>query len=143
MRILALDPGNTTGYAFFDGPALIFAGTMAPDDQPFGILPVDTLVVIECPTRVFRQATVTSILHLSRCVGRYQERFREHRQKLVAPHEWKGSIDGDIMTKRIEAQLTPAERSLLPTKPRGGLDHNMLDAIGLARWSLRQPWARP
>jgi hypothetical protein len=140
MNLLAIDPGNTSGFAYFVSGQLVWALEAPPDHDVPCLL--GSLVVIECPVRIFKQATVNSILHLSRCVGRYQERYRENKQKLVAPHEWKGTIDGDIMTNRIEAQLTPAERALLPTKPRGGLDHNMLDAIGLGKWSLRQPWAK-
>src|SRR5271157_440664 len=95
MNILAIDPGNTSGLAYFEHGVLIAACACSPDYHK-AVSP-DTRIVIECPTRVFKQATVASILHLSRCVGRYQERYSGHVLRLVAPHEWKGTIDGDIM----------------------------------------------
>jgi hypothetical protein len=87
------------------------------------------------------QATVSSILKLARCVGRYEERFSDTLIELVAPRDWKGTIDGDIMVKRIQAALTPSEAAVLAAYT-GGYAHNAVDAIGLGKWSLRQPFMR-
>ena len=59
------------------------------------------------------------------------------------PHDWKGSVDGDIMVRRIESALTPEEMLIvdrlgLPKSYR----HNAVDAIGLGKWFLRQPQMR-
>jgi len=59
----------------------------------------------------------------------------------VAPRDWKGTIDGDIMAARIKATLSADTRDKLP-KMAKSVEHNMLDAIGLGQWSLRQPWGR-
>lgn len=138
-NILALDPGLKTGYAIFVGGVLVRAGVAAPDEKV--IPPPDALVVIESPARIYSQGTVTSILHLARCVGRYQERYALHEIRLIEPRDWKGTIDGDIMAARIKASLPADVRDRLP-KLAKSVEHNMLDAIGLGQWALRQPWGR-
>ncbi len=48
------------------------------------------------------------------------------------PVEWKGSIDADTMTRRIEGKLAPEELALLyAVKCPDGLRHNIIDAIGM------------
>ena len=49
------------------------------------------------------------------------------------PAEWKGQVDGDVMTARILAKLGEAERAILP---RGALAHNAIDAAGLGLFHL-------
>ncbi len=52
--------------------------------------------------------------------------------KGVLPHEWKGTIDGAIMTGRISQRITPAEWENFKSHGRtGALDHNALDAVGI------------
>lgn len=46
------------------------------------------------------------------------------------PRDWKGTIDADVMTKRIESRLTAAER-LRFTHVSSTLDHNTIDAVGI------------
>lgn len=143
MRLLALDPGAKTGAAVFvrsdsEGWTLLGARTCSPDDVsrlPWG--PVN-VVVIENPEIYARsKARPRDILKLARIVGRYEERFLGSTIRLVTPHEWKGSIDGDIMTKRILASLNAVEARLC-----AGVDHNAIDAVGIGKWALRQPWMR-
>lgn len=141
QSVLAIDPGACTGWALFVAPGgwrLVAAGVAAPD-QDFTGGPVD-LVVIERPMRNYG-VPEKGLLTLAITTGRYVERYRMRRQELVEPRAWKGTIDGDIMTARIDAALTPAERALLP-KVAKTYRHNMLDAIGLGKWALQQPFMR-
>ena len=115
---------------------MVKAGVVTPDEP--GVPGTYLVGVIESPARIYSQGTVTSILHLARCVGRYQERYSDHTVRLVEPREWKGTIDGDIMAARIKATLSADTRDKLP-KMTKSVEHNMLDAIGLGQWSLRQP----
>lgn len=140
--LLAIDPGNKTGMAMFDddfgrGWRLTHAQVVRPDDGDGYVLP--DVVVIECPTRVFAQATTRSICKLAMTAGRYVERYRRAHVETVEPRDWKGTVDGDIMTERIKAALSPEERNLCA---KYKFDHNMLDAVGLGKWALRQPWMR-
>ncbi len=140
--LLAIDPGAKTGIAWFThtekyGWKLAMATTLRPDDKTVFVTP--DIVVIEMPRiNAHGKARPDDILKLATIVGRYQERFRDApMQRLVRPHEWKGSVDGDIFTDRIRAALTSEEAPLCKNA-----DHNALDAVGLGKWALRQPWMR-
>jgi hypothetical protein len=144
MTLLAIDPGACTGWAAFRHGALYGAGVMAPEDDDvaaWGTVMRMDLVVIENPRIYPRQkANPNDILKLARCVGRYEERFGRSaraRVQLVEPHDWKGSIPKEIMTNRIESELTFAEQAVLPELPKTKR-HNMLDAVGLGKWAMRQ-----
>lgn len=51
------------------------------------------------------------------------------------PREWKGTIDADTMTARIEKRLMPAETHYLEPCPES-LRHNMIDAVGIGLFNL-------
>lgn len=62
------------------------------------------------------------------------------------PAEWKGSIDGDVCTKRIIERLTPLELSRVELTSET-LDHNTYDGVGiglkyLGRFEPRRVYAR-
>ena len=109
MQLLVIDPGANSGFARFDRRAagdwrLVSAMVASPEvrslDQLFA---KPDIVVIENP-QIYphSRARPADILKLARIVGRYEERFADARQmRLVHPHEWKGSIAGDIMVERI------------------------------------------
>lgn len=46
------------------------------------------------------------------------------------PREWKGTIDADKMTDRIERRLDRVEKAMIETCP-ASLRHNVIDAIGI------------
>jgi hypothetical protein len=138
--LLALDPGLHTGWALFQIwpnrlPFLDGAGVLRPEDG-LGYATPDH-VIIENP-RIYPngKADPEDILKLARLVGRYEERFRRSKVYLIRPRDWKGSIDGDIMCKRIEEAMTPDEVTVAAAY-RGGYRHNMIDAIGMGKWAFR------
>ena len=144
--LLAIDPGASTGIAqFFVGPdcppVLAATAVLSVDDVRWANIMPD-IVIIESP-QIYpnSKARPADILKLRGIVGRYEERFKLCKVRLVTPHDWKGSVDGDIMTKRIEAALTPGEAALAAPLARGTA-HNALDAIGMGKWSFRQAWMR-
>lgn len=51
------------------------------------------------------------------------------------PRDWKGTIDADTMTARIEKRLMPAETHYLEPCPKS-LHHNMIDAVGIGMFNL-------
>lgn len=53
--------------------------------------------------------------------------------RAVLPRTWKGTLDGDAMTKSIEGRLTPSELANIDPCP-ASLRHNILDAVGLGLW---------
>jgi hypothetical protein len=140
--LLAIDPGARTGWAFYldvGGWFLQACGVAQPDEDFCPFAQVKD-VVIENP-QIYPQsrARPNDILTLARIVGRYEERFRAARVRLVKPREWKGSINGDVFCARIEASLPERDRPALSAY-RGGYRHNCVDAVGLGAWALRQPW---
>lgn len=149
--LLAIDPGARTGWALFIELAGVFrlsaCGVASPTEPPTwpGMKKIDQ-VVIENPVIYPNQkARPKDILTLARIVGRYQERFDASPIELVEPREWKGSIDGDVMIHRIEGAFDAGDKrivdtylSKMSTTNRG----NAIDAIGLGKWALRQPFMK-
>jgi hypothetical protein len=142
VSLLAVDPGAKTGWALYleaGGWHLAACGVASPTEHewcPLAPRKIDR-VVIENP-RIHSQSAArpNDILTLARVVGRYEERFADAKAVcLVEPRKWKGTVDGDIMTSRIRGSLTDQERGAFE---RSKGDHNTLDAIGLAKWSLLQ-----
>jgi hypothetical protein len=144
--LLAIDPGAKTGWALFlesaDVWRLAACGVVSPmDPTPWpGSKKLDQ-IVIEVPVIYpHSKASPKSILTLSRIVGRYEERFAEAGPiELIEPRTWKGTIDGDIMIRRIEAGLSLEDRRV-HDQYTGGYKHNMTDAVGLGFWALKQPF---
>jgi|ERR1700690_2820420 len=139
--LLALDPGARTGWASYVGGKLVGCGVVSPNEL------LETpgkgdMVVIENP-QIYPNspARPADILKLARIVGRYEERYgyRWKHIELIEPHQWKGSVPKDIMLKRIEDATPLTDRPALLAY-QGGYRHNMIDAVGLGRWALKQPF---
>jgi hypothetical protein len=131
VRLLALDPGASTGWAFFIEGRLEACGFAKGPSKLF--VPDSDHVVIENP-QIYPHSEVdpNTILVLARMVGRYEERFAHIPTKLVLPREWKGTIKKPVMLKRIREGLTPAEKAMTLKCP-----DDTIDAIGLGKWTLR------
>jgi len=133
IRLLAIDPGtkDNLGWAIFqDG---VFTSSGHGDLRVIrGFLWIN-FVVIENPQIYPRsKARPSDILKLARIVGRIEEMYSYTAVKLVTPREWKGTINGDVMTRRIKSQFTPREKGMIQNPT-----HDEVDAIGLGKWALR------
>jgi hypothetical protein len=53
-----------------------------------------------------------------------------------SPHDWKGSIDGDVMIERIKGLLTAEEARAVELPPQRALQHNVFDGIGIGMHAL-------
>ena len=53
-----------------------------------------------------------------------------------SPHDWKGSIDGDVMIERIKSLLTAEECDAVNLPQRRALQHNVFDGIGIGMHAL-------
>lgn len=140
---LAIDPGRDQGWALIDEAT----GTLA--DCGLGQGPdrfEGCRVVIERP-QIYRgrtsKADPNDLITLAIRVGRLTERYltRGCDVEHILPHDWKGTVDPDVLVRRIEASLAVSERAVLETKlasvPKGK-QHNVVDAIGLGKWSLKR-----
>lgn len=57
--------------------------------------------------------------------------------EIMVPRRWKGQRDGDVHAAYVKALLNVAERRILEAVPiPSGLEHNVLDAIGIAFWRV-------
>lgn len=153
MRVTAIDPGLTAGWAQFDDGRLVIAGTFK-DGQEWPVIRAfaydKQALVIEVP-RIYpgnSKGDPNDILELAMRAGEICGYFRDVNNLTITkvyPRTWKGQVPKEIHHGRILAQLDPAEVKVLEphrkrftkTNPHG-LDHNMLDAIGLGLWFLQR-----
>lgn len=148
--LLAIDPGRDTGWATLSAAGtLLGCGLGAPPTE--GV----TRVIVERP-QIYRgrasKGDPNDLITLAIQVGQYTERYASRGLKVehVLPHDWKGSVDPEVLCRRVVASLTECERLLLETvlaplarKPicdelTGGRRHNVIDAVGIAKWSLHR-----
>lgn len=158
-KILAIDPGTAaTGVCLLeDGKPSILSvvrvrGSSAEDRLPEMCLAVGSLVrqhwnvadtvAVEWQAIRPTDKRPNDLLHLMAVVGAVLAHVNPGRVSLLTPLpvQWKGSISGDVFTKRIQG-LFPDAGELLTGCPEG-LRHNGYDALGLAVWAIRKalPW---
>jgi hypothetical protein len=149
--VLAIDPGNDLGWAIVSaGRQLISCGL---NDPPADF--VGRKVVIERP-QIYPgrgKGDPNDLITLAIGVGRYTERYSERGKQVehILPHTWKGSLDPDVCCRRVWNSLSPSEQDLLAVvlEPlarvpfsfdslTAGRRHNVIDGVGLAKWSLRR-----
>lgn len=148
--ILAIDPGQCSGWALF-GPYLTLEACglhsidldkiSMPGEikakypwSPFGLQ--REFAVIESPV-IYpggRTADPNSIVKLARNAGEWAGLCASVglRVEYVSPRDWKGTIDPDIVLKRVYEALNADEKAIvdahkLPKSKR----HNLIDAIGI------------
>lgn len=55
------------------------------------------------------------------------------------PHDWKGSVDPDVMTEKIKTRwMTAADHKAVVMPSAKSLAHNLFDAIGIGIYHLRR-----
>lgn len=144
--LICVDPGARTGWAIFIDAVLVEADAwpkadMLVDGTPIvGIAPA--VAVIERPV-IYpigkSDADPDDMITLALLAGDLRGFYRRAGLDvvLVKPRTWKGTTPKKIHNERVVDALTPAERALLPRRPRArDHDHNMLDAVGLGLWQL-------
>ncbi len=126
-----VDPGATTGIAFFRDRTLIYAAEY-PIDLFEIVYPIGLLVI---EVSAFRrgdknpQSIVTLAKHAGTAKGYARGRFgRAVDIREVSPQDWKGGTPKAIAAERTLRKLTSAELSLCSSRP------NELDAIGIGLW---------
>lgn len=140
MNLLAIDPGNVTGWAMFSDEDLILAGTMKKVEiLRGGVVLKPDLALIEMPRWYpHDHKDVNDLLDLSVFVGELKHFYEAQgcTVELVWPRTWKGNVPKGITNRRTVEVLSPEEVALIPVRPAKTHDHNTLDAIGLGLWKL-------
>lgn len=146
--LVAIDPGETTGWSFYQDGALVEAGVAvgSPPALPAAVyLELNqnrdcSEAVIEKPqTYPMSPVDANDLITLGILVGEWKEYLHRHGAdvELALPRTWKGTVPKDIHHRRVLARLTAEEKTRLPKRPRAkNYDHNMLDAVGLGLWKL-------
>ena len=140
MIFLAIDPGKDLGWATWDGTGRMLACGLG-EVRWVGI----GLALIERP-QVYRAAQSkgdpNDLITLAIQVGELTRELKNGGAKVehVLPREWKGTIDPDVMSRRIVRDVPIADVATVtaglrnvPTKKQ----HNVIDAIGLGLWGFR------
>lgn len=144
-HVVGIDPGETTGFAWFVGDQLSRA--FAWPFSEFIAAPPFTEresmdVVIEMPKwRPHSHEEIDDLIGVAEKVGRIEQFYvmQRKRVRLVWPNIWKGSVPKAVHNERVLRALRPAEVELLPRRPRSKknpYDHNMVDAVGIGLWKL-------
>lgn len=147
VRWLFLDPGNRTGWAYFEGNELKACGVWSLKRMlSEQCAPPGCRVVIEQPivyTRKKSKAKPSSVVKLSITVGRLAAKFEARGCKVeyVFPVTWKGTVPKGVMNKRVQKEAAATENCLISSAMSGRSkkpDHNMLDGIGIGFWKHRR-----
>lgn len=142
-KLLAIDPGASTGWAKFVRRELVACGRT--DVEGFDALQDLTLdgaaVVIECP-RVYPMGKVdpNDLIQLARKVGRL-EALLPPWTEIVYPATWKGQLTKAQCHARWLPRLTPAEAGCLAAGLLGvpkSAQHDVRDAVCLGLWRLER-----
>jgi len=131
MRLVAMDPGvKYFAWALFHDGKLVRCGLHEhAQKQPHPNIAVD-LVVVEKPRKVWR-GKVETYLDLCFAAGVFARGFSPNVED-VDPNRWKGNVDKTTHHEWIMADLSPAERVLIPTKKKESI--HVLDSVGLGQW---------
>ncbi len=153
FRVLSIDPGNDTGWAFWEDGRLVSCGLGPP---AFGgvripIAGVPDLLIAEFPV-VYpggRSVPPNDLLVLGCTLGRQVQRVLETWDDTdrpafgVFPRTWKGTIDKDTMCRRIQTMIGPINQAravecMDTTNVPAGKRHNVWDGVGLGHWAIVQ-----
>lgn len=138
--LIAIDPGKTTGWAFFCQKKLVKCGVTKGSPPALPALGLTTFEAIIEKPQTYPMSPVDSndLITLGILVGEWKEYLYRHGAKveLVLPTTWKGAVPKPIHGKRVLASLLKEEKAVLPKAKKH--DHNMIDAVGLGLWKLER-----
>ena len=138
--LLAIDPGENTGWALFFESNLLACGLgSVPDDavptEPFNAVIEHPMIYPGGRNRgdpndivklAVKAGEIAGCLKCSGASVRY-----------VKPYEWKGQTPKHISAARTRGKLSDAERGILAAVDCApGKMHNILDAVGIGLFAL-------
>lgn len=152
--IIAIDPGfNGTGVAMLNaageltdtalvkpcGPEVDFSRRLAAYVAVLERLPRGASIIIEFPDRDDRKGEITDLFKLAALTGAITYACGATAAH-VLPSEWKGNVPKDIHNDRVLRGLTQKELERFTRRGYVAADsHNVIDAIGLAKWRFSNP----
>lgn len=144
IDLLTIDPGETSGWAWFHQRVLVRAGYGPFEnviaDRPLAHNPRLRVVIEKPQWRPHeREKDFNDIIALSIMTGEYRRAYilQGCDVELVWPVTWKGSIPKDAHHPLIMKRLHESEIAEIPLRPRTKKpDPNCMDAIGIGCWKL-------
>lgn len=152
FRVLSIDPGNDAGWSFWEDGRVVACGLGRAMSQRA----TPDLILVELPM-VYpdRKVPPRDLIVLSLTAGRHVERVRtiEHIRNggaaslitalAVFPRTWKGTLDKDMMVRRIQTMVGPMNHAkvVADMDAQGipaGKRHNVWDGVGLGHWAIVQ-----
>lgn len=158
-QIVAVDPGlNACGVAIFsenarleiaelvrnerdasadlptrwEGAALAVGAFIARASRQYPH--TDRTIVVEMP-KVYpaaqQKGDQNDLMNLVGVVASIVNLGMSERRRLLYPRDWKGTIDADVMIRRVAARLTTTEAARVVLHSAKGLQHNVWDAVGI------------
>lgn len=151
MIVIGVDPGvKSIGFGVASNDQIVAGGLIRCDnptpqrlatmlrDRLYALGVYEANVVIEVP-QIYSagrhkgdQNDLINVALVSGAVaGVLDSRGALCSSRFVLPREWKGGVEADVFTARIEKRLVPSELAALDKAP-ASLRHNMIDGVGLA-----------
>lgn len=79
------------------------------------------------------------LIYLTLLVGAIAVRFAPIGEvTLVTPFDWKKNTPKEVMTKRTQAVLSPAEQARIELPRATKIQHNVWDAVGIGYYHLKK-----
>lgn len=136
--VIAIDPGNDTGWAWSWDGRLVACGLCKPDALP---VYEKASLIVECP-QVYprcREVDPNDLITLALKVGRAQQFYEDRGCAIFQtfPRSWKGQTPKDICHARLLKDLNQWECLVLMKdlrKVTPSLQHNVLDAVAINVW---------
>lgn len=137
--LIAVDPGNTSGVAFFHFGKLAQAGVH--DGNTLSLWGYGGELAIEIP-RIYPggkgKGDPNDILNLAVMAGKILGTHdNQDAVTRYAPQAWKAQVDPDIMCTRVLGFLSEAERGYIAILPES-IRHNAIDAVGIGLFHLKR-----
>jgi hypothetical protein len=160
-RVLAIDPGRDTGWAYFVNGKLVGCGHISIEKifkkrphETFGISNFGGVeVIIEGPAiypvgkkQKGGRIPDSAIVKLALRTGEIRQLLRAEGATTAyteQPKEWKGNVPKDVTERRVLAILDEEETKLIYSTMSARsktLNNNMVDAVGIGLWKIRRKY---
>ena len=136
--LLACDPGENCGGAYFVDGVLVWSGLLSFADATHIAIKADKMIV-EIP-QVYpgpRAEDPNDLIGVAVIAGQWIRSVSAPDTRRVFPRQWKGGVDKKIHNGRVLAKLSATELECVPKMAASKL-HNVIDAIGLGLFDLER-----
>lgn len=142
--LLAIDPGENTGGAYFVDGALVWCDLLSLINGTHRAVTADHLAIevmyirpddLKGESAAVVAKRMNDLLSVNLCAGQWIQSVNAQHTRRLKPHEWKGGLSKERHHPRVLDALAPAERALIPRLAEYKL-HNVLDAIGIGLFAL-------